>query len=664
MNKQKHIIARSYLVVFVLFLLGTTIGYRLVSLQLTGGEEYRQLAEKNSIKNFEIAPLRGNIYAQDGSLLATSVAKYSIHFDAVTVRERIFRQQLGPLSDSLSAMFGKPSHVYERILKNARAKQSRYSLIARRLSYPEFQRIKQFPMFRLGGVRGGFIVDRQFVRDLPLGKMAERTIGYEQRKPNGSYLKVGLEGAYGVPLRGQSGLQLRQRIANGEWKPITNDYQQEPIDGLNLWTTLDTNIQDVAHHALLDALETYEAEHGTVVVMETKTGAIKAIANLGRTGENKYFEKLNYAVGEAHEPGSTFKLFALMAALEDKVIDTTTMVDTEKGKLTFYGKYHVRDSKRGGYGVIPVSQVFERSSNTGIVKLIHENYKENPSQFTDRLLSFGLDKPLGISITGEGAPKIPHPKDADWDGLDLPWMAFGYGVSLTPLQTLSYYNAIANNGELVMPRFVSAVRTLDGALVEDYPKKVINPAICSMETVGKLQQLMEGVVKNKWGTAHNIYDKKLSMAGKTGTCQVDYTTDNVKYVSSFVGYFPADNPTYSCIVVVHKPNKSKGYYGNIVAAPVFKKIAESVIHDIPQRTLLNLHEIAALRADQTKPDVHEFLETAQMPDVRGWPAMEAVTALENLGMEVKIRGKGKVKRQSKRPGDSLKKNQTVLLTLS
>ncbi len=664
MNKQKHIIARSYLVVFVLFLLGTTIGYRLVSLQLTGGEEYRQLAEKNSIKNFEIAPLRGNIYAKDGSLLATSVAKYSIHFDAVTVRERIFRQQLGPLSDSLSAMFGKPSHVYERILKNARAKQSRYSLIARRLSYPEFQRIKQFPMFRLGGVRGGFIVDRQFVRDLPLGKMAERTIGYEQRKPNGSYLKVGLEGAYGVPLRGQSGLQLRQRIANGEWKPITNDYQQEPIDGLNLWTTLDTNIQDVAHHALLDALETYEAEHGTVVVMETKTGAIKAIANLGRTGENKYFEKLNYAVGEAHEPGSTFKLFALMAALEDKVIDTTTMVDTEKGKLTFYGKYHVRDSKRGGYGVIPVSQVFERSSNTGIVKLIHENYKENPSQFTDRLLSFGLDKPLGISITGEGAPKIPHPKDADWDGLDLPWMAFGYGVSLTPLQTLSYYNAIANNGELVMPRFVSAVRTLDGALVEDYPKKVINPAICSMETVGKLQQLMEGVVKNKWGTAHNIYDKKLSMAGKTGTCQVDYTTDNVKYVSSFVGYFPADNPTYSCIVVVHKPNKSKGYYGNIVAAPVFKKIAESVIHDIPQRTLLNLHEIAALRADQPKPDVHEFLETAQMPDVRGWPAMEAVTALENLGMEVKIRGKGKVKRQSKRPGDSLKKNQTVLLTLS
>ena len=664
MSKQEHIILRSYLVVFVLFLLGVTIGYRLIALQLTEGDQYREMAEKNSIKNFEIPPVRGNIYTDDGSLLATSVARYSVHFDAVTVNERVFRQQLGPLSDSLSAMFGKPSHMYERLLKNARAKQSRYSLIARRLSYHEFQRIKQFPMFRLGGVRGGFIVDRQFVRDLPLGKIAERTIGYEQRNPNGSYLKVGLEGAYGIELRGQAGVQLRQRIASGEYKPLTNDYQQEPVDGLNLWTTLDTNIQDVAHHALLEALEKYEAEHGTVVVMETKTGAVKAIANLGRTADNKYFERLNYAVGEAHEPGSTFKLFALMAALEDKVIDTTTMVDTEKGVLTFYGRYHVRDSKRGGYGVIPASQVFERSSNTGIVKLIHENYKDNPSQFTDRLLSFGLDKPLGISISGEGTPKIPHPKDADWDGLDLPWMAFGYGVSLTPLQTLSYYNAIANDGELVMPRFVSSVRTLDGALVAEYPKKVLNPAICSKETTSKLQSLMKGVVKNKWGTAHNIYDEKLSMAGKTGTCQVDYTTDNVKYVASFVGYFPVENPTYSCIVVVHKPNKSKGYYGNVVAAPVFKKIAESVIHAIPKETSIEKSKLAVLGKDSSGPDIHDVLEASRMPDVRGWPAMEAVAALENLGMKVKIKGKGKVKKQSQSPGGPLNKNQLVLLTLS
>ena len=664
MNKQKNMLSRGYLVVFVLFILGTSVGYRLVSLQLTQGEKYRGLAEKRSIKNVEVLPVRGNIYAKDGSLLATSVSKYSIHFDAVTVSESVFQEHLSALSDSLSILLGSSSNYYTKMLRNARSKGSRYQLIARRLSYPQYQRIRQFPMFRLGGVRGGFIVERQFIRDLPLGKMAERTIGYEQRNPNGTYVKVGLEGAYGVPLRGQSGRQLRQRIANGQWKPLTNDYQQEPVDGLDVWTTIDTNLQDVAHHALLGALEEYEAEHGSVLVMETKTGAVRAIANLGRTKNNTYFERLNYAVGEAHEPGSTFKLFALMAALEDKVIDTTTMVDTEKGKLTFYGKYHVRDSKRGGYGVIPVSQVFERSSNTGIVKLIHENYKENPAQFTDRLLAMGLDKPLGLAISGEGTPKIPHPKDADWDGLDLPWMAFGYGVSLTPLQTLSYYNAIANNGELVSPRFVSSVRSLDGKLVKSFPKKVLNPAICSSETRSKLHKLMEGVVKNKWGTAHNIYDKKLSIAGKTGTCQVDYTTDNVQYISSFVGYFPVENPAYSCIVVVHKPNKKIGYYGNVVAAPVFKKIAEAVIHNIPDESTIELHKIAALTHQNQIPNSTELLNSERMPDVRGWTAMEAVAVLENLGVSVTLKGKGKVLRQSQKPGMQLKKNQTVTLTLT
>ena len=454
---------------------------------------------------------------------------------------------------------------------------------------------------------------------------------------------------------------MRQRIAKQKWKPLTNEYQQEPIDGLDVWTTIDTNLQDVAHHALLASLEKYEAEHGTVVVMETKTGAIKAIANLGRTDGDKYYEKLNYAVGESHEPGSTFKLFSMMAALEDKVIDTMTMVDTEKGKLTFYGKYHVRDSKRGGYGIIPASRVFESSSNTGVVKLIYENYKENPSHFTDRLLAIGLDKPLGISILGEGKPKIPHPKDADWDGLDLPWMAFGYGVMLTPLQTLSYYNAVANNGELLMPRFVSAVKTLDGKKIKSYPKQVINPAICSKETLGKLQKLMEGVVKNKWGTAHNIHDEKLAIAGKTGTCQIDYTTDDVKYVSSFVGYFPAQNPTYSCIVVVHKPNKKIGYYGNVVAAPVVKQIAEAVIHDIPKNTSLDLNKVVELKSPVPNTTNYDF---DKMPDLHGWPAMDAVTVLESLGIEVMLKGKGKVKRQSQRPGKALGKTKKVTLTLS
>jgi cell division protein FtsI (penicillin-binding protein 3) len=233
---------------------------------------------------------------------------------------------------------------------------------------------------------------------------------------------------------------------------------------------------------------------------------------------------------------------------------------------------------------------------------------------------------------------------------------------LTPLQTLSYYNAVANNGELVMPRFVSAVKTLDGKNVKSFPKQVINPAICSQETLGKLQHLMEGVVKNKWGTAHNIYDEKLAIAGKTGTCQIDYTTDDVKYVASFVGYFPAHNPTYTCIVVVHKPNKKIGYYGNVVAAPVVKQIAEAVIHDIPEHTTLDLNKVAALTAP--KPDITNAYDLEKMPDLRGWPAMDAVAVLESLGIEVMLQGKGKVKRQSQRPGATLSKTKKVILTLS
>ena len=351
----------------------------------------------------------------------------------------------------------------------------------------------------------------------------------------------------------------------------------------------------------MDALEKFDADHGSAVVMETKTGKIKAISNLGKTSDNKYYEKLNYAIGHSYEPGSTFKLFSMLVALEDKVIDTSSVIDTEMGELKFFNKYLVRDSKKGGYGKIPISEVFERSSNTGVVKMIYEKYKENPKKFSDRLISIGIDKPLGLSIKGEGKPKIPHPDDTDWDGLDLPWMSFGYGVQLTPIQTLAYYNAIANNGELVMPRFVSSIRKFDGTLFKKFDRKIINPAICSEDTVKKLKKMMQGVVSKPWGTAHNIFDKNIILAGKTGTTQINYATDRVEYVSSFVGYFPANNPKYSCIVVISKPNKAIGYYGNKVAAPVFKKIAKSVINNLPNELKLNIDDINRLSDLMNQP---------------------------------------------------------------
>ena len=317
-------------------------------------------------------------------------------------------------------------------LQKARKQKSRYFLLAKNLTYSEYQTLKNFSILKLPSYKGGLIVEQQLVREHPLGKVAERTVGYEMRDPSGYFLRVGLEGAFGQYLRGEPGRRLKQKIANGQWKPINDSNEKEPTSGFDLYTTINVNIQDIAHKALLQQLERFEADHGTVVVMETHTGNVKAIVNLGRTSKGTYYEKLNYAVGEAHEPGSTFKLMAMIAALEDGVVDVDDKIHTGKGELTFYNKFKVRDSKRGGYGTLTVGKVFEVSSNTGIVKIVYDNYKNNPEQFVNRLYNMGLNKPLGTSIKGEAKPKIPYPTDSTWDGLDLPWMAYGYGVALTP----------------------------------------------------------------------------------------------------------------------------------------------------------------------------------------------------------------------------------------
>ena len=571
MEKQKRLISRFSFFVIGLLLLGFGIGYKIIHIQVVEGDSYKLLAEKTTVQNFEIQPIRGNIYAHDGSLLATSVPRYTIHFDAATVTTSRFENHVDALADSLASILGNTPNHYYSLLLDAHKKQHRYKRIAKDLSYEQITRLRTFPLFRLGGVRGGLIVERKTVRERPLGKIAERTIGYEQEQPNGSYLRVGLEGAFGDELRGIPGQQLRQKIANGEWKPLSDSYLQEPQDGHDVQTTLDVNIQDVTHHALLGALENFEADHGTAIVMESETGSIRAIANLGRTKEDKYYEKLNYAIGESHEPGSTFKLMALVAALEDQVIDTTTVFDTQNGELTFYGKYKVRDSRKGGYGKISIAEIFERSSNTGMVQAIYNEYNSKPEQFVNRLMNMGLSEPLGLPIVGEAKPVIPHPDKKGWSGISLPWMAYGYGVLMTPMQTLTFYNAIANDGVMVRPRFIEGTQNTRNQVKKQSEVEIINPSICSKETIGKVKSMLKGVVEKPWGTAHNIYDPNFAISGKTGTCQLDYNTDEVQYVASFVGYFPSDQPKYSCIVVIHRPNKEKGYFGKSGSCPSFPK---------------------------------------------------------------------------------------------
>ena len=644
----------------------SSIIFKLIDIQFTNGDYYRELSENRVFKNIEIPANRGNIYSEQGRLLATSVPKYDIRFDALAPTENNFNEYVEELSIKLGENFNKPSEYYIKTLTNARINKNRYLLIARNLGYLEYMKIKNFPLFKLGSFKGGIITEQYTKRDYPIGGVAQRTVGYERYDDFGNVTRPGIDGAFGPKyLKGENGSRLSQKIGKGQWKPVEDFNQKEPRDGYDIYTTINIEIQDVAHFALLEQLEYYEADHGSVIVMETSTGEIRAISNLGRTSEGKYYEKLNYAIGESHEPGSTFKLMAMVAALEDKVVDTSDVIDTRNGVLSFYGR-KVKDSKKGGYGKISAAKAFEVSSNTGLVQIVNNGYEKNPEKFIDRIFSMGLNNQLDLELIGEGKPIFTHPSDKkNWDGLDLPWMAFGYGISLTPLQTLTFYNAIANDGKMVKPRFLKEVRSFDN-VIETFDTQIINSSICSKETINKVKQMMINVVEKKHGTAHNIYDKNFSMAGKTGTCQTEYWKNANLYISSFAGYFPAEDPKYSCIVVIHKPNKTKGYYGNVVAAPVFKKIAQKIYSETPivqEQKFLN--EINILKEDDN--DINPYymsLNSSIMPDLSKMELMDAIALLENFGMKVIIQGKGKKINQSIKKGKRIKKDQKIILRLT
>ena len=666
--QKQNILNKLYAFAGILFLFAIAIVYKLVDIQLVHGDLYKEEAETRVVRKFPIPANRGNVYSADGNLLATSVYRYDIHMDLVTVSKKNFDKYIKGLSKEMAKMFSKSARYYETKLRKAKKNKNRYLLIARDLSYTEYIKVKNFPLFKLGAYKGGFIKEQRTVRERPIGRIAERTIGWDETRIGADGksfpVRVGLEGNFKQYLRGKNGKRLKQKIAKGQWKPIFDAQEIDPIDGKDIVTTINVNIQDIAHHALLGQLEKFKAEHGTVVVMETKTGEVKAISNLGRTESGKYYERLNYAIGESHEPGSTFKLMSMVVALEDGVVQPTTIIDTEKG-LWKVGKRIVRDSHHGGYGKITVAQVLEKSSNVGIAKIINENYKNNPQKFIDALNKMEVGFQLNIPIKGEGKAYLPSPKIKDkWYGTTLPWMSFGYGVSITPLQTLTFYNAIANNGKMVKPLFVKAIKQQDKVL-EVFETEVINEKICSQKTINAVTTMLKDVVKQ--GTATNIYNKDYFLAGKTGTCQTNYGRgQEVQFIASFAGFFPADNPKYSCIVVIHKPDKKIGYYGNTVAAPVFEKIAQKLYTDTPVvdefRKLKSNY--AFLEKSDERYNVNAEIKFETMPNLKGMVGMDAVSILENLGLKVSFNGNGKVKNQSIKKGEKIKKGMAVNLTMS
>ncbi len=666
---ENNILNRLYFVAGIMFVFALAVVFKLFSIQFIQGDQYRDLAEKLTVKTIEIPANRGNVYSADGSLLATSIPKYDIRIDAVQSKQITFNKYINSLSDSLSKYTGKAPGFHRKSISEARSNKNRYFLLARNISYSDYIRLRNFPLLKLGAIKGGLIVEQTTRREHPMGGIAERTIGYERKDANGNVTRPGIDGAFGEKyLQGVNGERLKQKIGNGQWKPIYDSNQIEPQDGYDVYTTIDVNIQDIAHHSLLGQLEKYKAEHGCAVVMDVKTGEVKAISNLGRNKKGTYYERLNYAVGESHEPGSTFKVMALMAALEDKVIDTSSIVDTKKGVKRFYGR-NIHDSHRGGYGEISAARALEVSSNIGLATIIDEHYSDKPNKFINRIKEWHLDEPLGVSIIGEGKPVIPEPGHDLWSKNALPSMAYGYNLRLTPLQVLAFYNSIANDGELVRPRFIKAVKEFDYE-IETFDKEVIKPKICTAKTLGEIKEILKNIVVR--GTGSRLYSKNFSMAGKTGTARTEYWMEdweeNPRYISSFAGYFPAENPKYSCIVVIHKPSTDVGFYGADVSGPVFKRIAQKIYTDTPLVEAIETLEFVNERVENNFESYYDIAQKYKtiMPNLVGMPAMDAIALLENMQVKVKVKlsGSGTVKAQSINKNIKLKSNQIVVLEAS
>lgn len=705
MNIRKSILMRVYLA-FGLMVFGALLVFgKLLHLQYVDGGEWRALVDSLTIRERVIEAARGNIYSNDGSLLATSVPEYELRFDAMAIPEEandVFNSKVDSLAASLSAFFkDKSARQYLGQLKTARAKKQRYVLLKRAVSHQDLKVIKTFPLlrtFREGKKRysTSLVTVSENKRILPFTNLAARTIGYKNIK--GDEVLVGLEGAYGSYIDGTSGSQMMQRIAGGVWVPVNRDVEVAPVDGSDIISTLDVNMQDMAQRALEKQLIASDADNGCVVLMEVKTGEVRAIANFTRDKEGVFREKFNYAIAQGADPGSTFKLASFLALLDDNLVDTSSTVDIGNG--TYKVPSHtIRDSHAPKKSVLTVAEAFEQSSNVGIAKLINLNYGKNPEKYTAKLHQFGLGKELGLQIPGEAKPWVKTPEAKSWSKLSLVQMAYGYELRLTPLQTLALFNAVANDGTLLAPLFVKEIRHL-GNTVEKFEANVLNKQIASKEAISKMQDLLTGVMTK--GTGRRLASPLYTSAGKTGTAQMNDGARGYgqrRYQSSFAGYFPAENPKYSMIVVIRNPRK--GYYGGAIAGPVFKELADMVYaNDLSlQGTLASrkvntagsktphtlsgskeastaVYEalgvrvsnwnalVAGASAEQPTTFVESQIKEGVVPDVMGMGLTDAVFTMENAGFKTKISGKGKVTNQSLLAGSKMKMGTPIALALN
>lgn len=689
-----------YSMLLLALILFIAIVVQIFYLQLYEGKKWKEKAEQEIYKQNKIKSIRGNIFSCDGKLLVTSAVLFDVYWDSqiYIADNKIFKAKIDTLSNCLSKLFCTNSKTYyKNILSKARRNKQKFLLLKRNVNYSDLSKLEKFPIFRLGRYKGGLILKEKYKRLFPFYPLAYRTIGWD--KPGTKY-DCGIEGSFSKILSGKDGKRLEQKIANGEWKPVDfNKYEVEPVNGKDIFTTLDINIQDIAENALRKQLIKNQAYQGCAIVMEVSTGKIKAIANLTFDKKSKkYKEKYNIAISEKYEPGSVFKTASMISILEDKKIKLNDKVNTLDGTMTF-SRRKMRDSHKIGDGIITVREAFEKSSNVGISKIIFDAYNTKPEKFIDNLYEMNLNKALGIEIEGEKNPYIKNPKSKYWYKTSLPWMSIGYELELCPLQILNFYNAIANNGKMVKPYIVEKIKD-GGNTIKSFKPQVIKDSICSQSTIKKIQDLLIGVVER--GTARNIKSADYKIAGKTGTAKISMGRSGYinKYNATFVGYFPAEDPKYSCFVVINKPTKN-GYYGSSAAAPVFKEISDLIYashldkfykvqafsddikHPLTKTAKLNdlcvFYNELNYKTEKNNTDnewvrpnlVNDSIKFhpkkityKRIPNLKGMAVKDAIYILEKMGLNVKISGKGKIKNQSIKAGSKIIKGRSINLKLS
>jgi cell division protein FtsI (penicillin-binding protein 3) len=701
MSSRRNILFKLTLIYIGMIGFGLVLIGKIIYLQFFYDKELIAQAAEITSKYEEIEPNRGDIYSVDMKLLATSVPYFEtgIDLNCEGLDKKLFNENIDSLSYCLSQMFpSKTQEQFKKEMVQKRDEGSRYYRFSSDLDYENYKKLRTFPLLRLSRYKGGFVYAKHSKRERPFGNLARRTIGNMETDFQKGY---GLELAFDEHLKGIKGYTVMEKIAGNVWMPVSDYNHIEPRDGYDLITTIDISVQDIAETALKRRLEYHDASFGTAVVMEVNTGKVRAIVNLTKTESGNYIEDLNYAVGRATDPGSTFKLATAIVAMEDGYVEPSHVIETGNGKYRFPGKT-IEDVMRGGYGTITFQHCFEVSSNVGLSKVIYYNYRDNPEKFIDRLYKMHLNKPLGVIIPGETEPSIPYPNASPWSGISLVQLSIGYEVQMTPLQVLSLYNAVANNGCMLRPIFTEELR-FRGHTIKTFQPEIIDPSICSQQTLAKVRIMLEGVILN--GTGRSLQNPDFSIAGKTGTAQLSYGLDSSKneYHASFAGYFPADNPKYSIIVSIYEPQQN-GYYGGQVAVPVFKEIVEKIYASDPTfykehtpdenieipimieaksnakelsevykwfNINTNIDKINNTQWVSGKMNEHKpfysplnFSDNNSVPNVVNMKLKDALVVLEEMGLKVTAHGRGKVKRQVPEAGTNINNtNKTISIYL-